>query len=53
MTEAKTLDDWDVLAVEDKGLYIRGDEDAWLVVKHEKLEGRQDDLAQRYREAIE
>lgn len=45
-----TLDGWDVLAVRNKGLYVRGEGDPWMFATHEQLMQRHDELSNAYRE---
>lgn len=47
------LENWDVLAVRGKGLYIKGEEDPWLVVSHDQLSRKDDELSETYFEAVE
>lgn len=44
--------DMDVVAVEEKGLYIKDGGDPWKVADHDVLMVRDDDLARAYRDAI-
>lgn len=45
------LQDWDVLAVKETGLFVRGEGEPWLFASHEQLMRRGDELARAYREA--
>lgn len=45
------LDDWDVLAVKGKGIYVRGDGDPWRIVSRDELMMRHGELANAYKEA--
>jgi len=49
MTGVHTIDDWDVIVVEQYGIYIRGDDDPWKIASHDELIDADTELGRLYR----